>query len=44
MILNISGDPDDQSLRKVEKEVVIPKMMKEKAKELCFAEVAGCYL
>ncbi|XP_034834371.1 COX assembly mitochondrial protein homolog [Maniola hyperantus] len=34
------GDPDDKSLRKVEIEVVIPKLMREKAKtEKCVKEV-----
>lgn len=33
------GDPDDKTLRKVEQEVVIPKLMKEKAKKLCHEEV-----
>ncbi|XP_063829531.1 COX assembly mitochondrial protein homolog [Ostrinia nubilalis] len=34
------GDPDDRSLRKVEIEVVIPKLMREKAKvEKCPKEV-----
>ncbi|KAK7475584.1 hypothetical protein BaRGS_00033173 [Batillaria attramentaria] len=34
------GDPDDKSLRNVEKEVLIPQKMKEKAKhEKCTAEV-----
>lgn len=37
-----SGDPDDQSLRNVEKEVLIPMKMKEKAKlEKCVVEVRG---
>ncbi|KAJ2945635.1 hypothetical protein O0L34_g462 [Tuta absoluta] len=35
------GDPDDRTLRKVEVEVVIPKIMREKAKtEKCPKEVA----
>jgi len=33
------GDPDDRSLRKVEKEIVIPKLMKERALKLCSDEV-----
>ena len=33
------GDPSDKTLRKVEREVVIPKLMKERAKELCHEEV-----
>lgn len=33
------GDPNDRSLRNVEKTVAIPKIMKEKAKERCKAEV-----
>ncbi|XP_050347413.1 COX assembly mitochondrial protein homolog [Nymphalis io] len=34
------GDPDDRSLRKVETEVVIPKLIREKAKtEKCIPEV-----
>ena len=37
-----SGDPDDMSLRNVEKEVLIPMKMKEKAKhEKCPVEVRG---
>lgn len=36
------GDPNDKSLRRVEKEVLIPKVMREKAKiEKCFEEVAA---
>lgn len=36
----VAGDPDDKSLRNVEKEVLIPKMMRELAKvEKCQAEV-----
>ncbi|CAG4951979.1 COX assembly mitochondrial protein homolog [Colias croceus] len=35
------GDPDDKSLRRVEIEVLIPKLMREKAKtEKCVSEVA----
>ncbi|CAH0725753.1 unnamed protein product, partial [Brenthis ino] len=35
------GDPNDKSLRKVEVEVVIPKLIREKAKtEKCVQEVA----
>lgn len=35
-----TGDPDDRSLRIVEKEVLIPKIMRERAKkEKCKAEV-----
>lgn len=38
----IPGDPEDKSLRRVEKEVCIPKVMREKAKvEKCFEEVAA---
>lgn len=37
----IAGDPSDKTLRKVEREVVIPKLMKERAKELCHEEVKG---
>ncbi|XP_059475652.1 COX assembly mitochondrial protein homolog [Neocloeon triangulifer] len=34
------GDPDDLSLRKVEQQVLIPKIMRERAKtEKCVAEV-----
>lgn len=34
------GDPDDKSLRKVEKEVMIPKIMRDRAKaEKCVDEV-----
>ena len=37
----LSGDPDDRSLRIVEKEVLIPKIMRDRAKkEKCVAEVA----
>ena len=37
-----SGDPDDVSLRKVEKDVLIPKKMRDKAKtEKCIEEVAA---
>jgi len=39
-VVNV-GDPLDRTLRKVEKEVVIPKMMTAKAKELCHKEVRG---
>lgn len=36
----ISGDPDDKFLRKVEKDVLIPKKMRDIAKsEKCFPEV-----
>lgn len=39
-ILLFSGEPDDRTLRKVEREVLIPKIMREKAKvEKCFDEV-----
>ncbi|CAH2043678.1 unnamed protein product, partial [Iphiclides podalirius] len=35
------GDPEDKTLRKVEKEVLIPKLMREKARaEKCIKEVA----
>ncbi|KAJ0174636.1 hypothetical protein K1T71_009744 [Dendrolimus kikuchii] len=35
------GDPDDRSLRKVEKEVLIPKLIRDKAKkEKCTTEVS----
>lgn len=35
-----SGDPDDKHLRKVEKDVLIPQRMRDKAKtEKCVAEV-----
>ncbi|XP_043577683.1 COX assembly mitochondrial protein homolog [Bombus pyrosoma] len=35
------GDPDDKHLRKVEKDVLIPQRMRDKAKtEKCVAEVA----
>lgn len=35
-----TGDPDDRSLRKVETEVVIPKLVREKARtEKCIPEV-----
>lgn len=36
------GDPEDRTLRKVEKEVMVPKVMRERAKvEKCFEEVAA---
>jgi len=36
------GDPDDRSLRKVEEQVLIPKIMRERAKaEKCVEEVKG---
>lgn len=36
------GDPDDRSLRKVETEIMIPKIMREKAKtEKCTRQVEG---
>ncbi|XP_032683841.1 COX assembly mitochondrial protein homolog [Odontomachus brunneus] len=36
------GDPDDRSLRKVEKDVLIPKLMRERTKaEKCVDEVHG---
>jgi len=35
------GDPNDNSLRRVERENVIPQRMRDKAKELCASEVAG---
>ncbi|KAH9633244.1 hypothetical protein HF086_006846 [Spodoptera exigua] len=35
------GDPEDRSLRKVERDVLIPKLIREKAKtEKCIQEVA----
>lgn len=41
----ISGDPDDRSLRKVEKNVLIPKLMRERIKsDKCANEVKGNYL
>ncbi|XP_067145356.1 COX assembly mitochondrial protein homolog [Centruroides vittatus] len=33
------GDPNDRSLRRVEREVLIPKLMREKAKGKCTDEV-----
>jgi len=41
LICNLTlGDPEDKSLRRVEKEVLIPKVMREKAKvENCLEEV-----
>lgn len=30
----LSGDPNDQSLRKVEKDVLIPKIMRDRAKHI----------
>lgn len=39
--INILGDPDDRSLRRVEKDVMIPKLIRDKAKkEKCIKEVA----
>ncbi|XP_054268740.1 COX assembly mitochondrial protein homolog [Macrosteles quadrilineatus] len=36
------GDPDDTSLRKVEKEVLIPKIIRDRSREeKCIAEVAA---
>jgi len=35
------GDPNDNTLRKVETEVVVPQRMRDKAKEKCATEVAG---
>ena len=35
------GDPNDNTIRNVEKEVVIPQRMRDKAKEKCATEVAG---
>jgi len=40
-MLYILGDPNDRTLRNVEKEIVIPKMMKERALKLCDVEVKG---
>lgn len=41
---NISGDPNDYSLRKVEQNVVIAKIVREKAKyEKCSVENKGVY-
>ena len=38
----ISGDPNDKSLRKVEKDVLVPKLMRERTKsEKCVNEVKG---
>jgi len=40
--LNITGDPEDQRLRKVEKEILIPMKMRDKAKlEKCTDLVAA---
>lgn len=40
MIIQFAGDPNDRYLRKVEKEVMIPKLMREKARsEKCVPEV-----
>lgn len=37
-----TGDPDDKHLRNVEKDVLIPQLMRDKAKqEKCVEEVAG---
>lgn len=37
-----SGDPDDMTLRRVEKEIMIPQKMKEKAKKYhCSSQVKG---
>ncbi|KAL6435245.1 hypothetical protein ACFW04_005367 [Cataglyphis niger] len=39
------GDPDDKSLRKVEKDVLIPKLLRDRTKtEKCIKEVKGNYL
>ena len=35
------GDPNDTTLRNVEKEVLVPQRMRDRAKELCATEVAG---
>lgn len=41
----LSGDPNDKSLRKVEKDVLVPKLMRERTKsEKCVNEVKGNYL
>lgn len=41
MIWLSAGDPDDRSLRKVEREVLVPKVMRELAKtQKCTQEVA----
>jgi len=40
----LQGDPNDTTLRNVEKEVLIPQRMRDRAKELCASEVAGIVL
>ena len=35
------GDPDDKSLRKVEREVIIPEKIRDKAKTFCQDEING---
>lgn len=38
----ISGDPNDRTLRRVEKDVLVPKLMRERTKtEKCVNEVKG---
>lgn len=38
----ILGDPDDTFLRKVEKDILIPKILRERSrKEKCFEEYTG---
>ncbi|XP_037024416.1 COX assembly mitochondrial protein homolog [Bradysia coprophila] len=37
------GDPDDKQLRKVEKEILVPKIMRERAKETHCAEVVKAF-
>jgi hypothetical protein len=43
-VLFLAGDPEDQTLRRVEREIVIPKIMRDKAKLSCVDEVAGIVL
>lgn len=40
-----SGDPNDRSLRKVEKDVLIPQLIRDRTKtEKCVDEVKGNYI
>lgn len=44
LLLVSTGDPDDKTLRRVEKEILIAQKMKEKAKtEKCSPEVKGTF-
>ena len=39
MFSYVAGDPDNRSLRRVEREIMIPKMVKEASKEKCAEQV-----